>query len=529
MLPTGTGASTVGSEHFALPEQAEREVGSVPALTILGHPDLQRIGDRVLLGELRLGNEALLGRATPDFARPGTEVGHPLGDRQLSRRPLCLRPRPDGGLELDRSDSPITVAADGTELRSRRGFSLDELAGGVVLELAGRVALLLHVVSLPLPQAPPLHGLIGESPAMVRLREEARRVAATDLPVLLQGETGTGKELLARALHDASPRRGGRFVAVNLGALPPALALAELFGAARGAFTGAVHPQEGYFRRAHGGTLLLDEVGEAPPEVQVAMLRALDSGEVSPLGTQASVRVDVRVVAATDADLAARVVAGSFRSPLFHRLAACTLRLPPLRERRDDIGRLLVHFLQATTVAPEAPLRSPAARDEAPRLSSALVARLARHSWPGNVRQLRNVTAQLMLVGRGQTALEPGPEVERLLGETVAPPASAAPPPARRRRRPSQVSEEELLAALRASDWELKRAADRLGISRPSLYERITASSRVRTAGALSPEEIARCHRECGGDLSTMAERLEVSRRALGRRVRELGLGGPLP
>jgi two-component system nitrogen regulation response regulator GlnG len=360
------------------------------------------------------------------------------------------------------------------------------------------------------------------------VREDVRRVADLEVPVLLRGETGTGKELVARAVHDASPRRAAPFVAVNLGAIPASLSASQLFGAVKGAFTGSVASQEGFFRRAHGGTLFLDEIGEAPPEVQVLLLRALETGEIYPVGSATPLRVDARIVAATDADLEARVRSGDFRSPLLHRLAGFEIRLPPLRERRDDIGRLLIHFLrhELARLGEEARL-DPAAPSFDPRwLPPSVAARLARYGWPGNVRQLRNVARQLVIGSRGLATLDVS-RLERLLVEASlvssgSHPACPAAEPGRRK--PSEVSEEEMIEALRASRWDIKAAAVRLHISRPSLYNLMETSSKIRRASDLDPEEIARCHRELAGDLDAMAERLEVSRRSLGRRVRELKL-----
>jgi two-component system nitrogen regulation response regulator GlnG len=232
--------------------------------------------------------------------------------------------------------------------------------------------------------------------------------------------------------------------------------------------------------------------------------------------------VDVRVLAATDADLEARVAAGEFRAPLLHRLGGYEIWLPPLRERRDDIGRLLVHFLRRELAAldaahllePDAPLWLPAD----------LVARLALYHWPGNVRQLRNVARQIAIASRAQPRAEIGPAVERLLREAAPRPAEPPQGPAAERRRPAEVPEAELIEALHACRWDLQAAAERLRISRPSLYALVEANPRLRKAGDLSPEEIARCWEECGGDVETMVERLEVSRKALARRLRELKL-----
>jgi two-component system nitrogen regulation response regulator GlnG len=417
-------------------------------------------------------------------------------------------------------------------------FSADEVERGVVLLLASHVALLLHRFRPVFPHSLPRYGLVGLSDPLLDLCRQIARVADLDVPVLLRGESGTGKELVAAALHHASNRRDRPFLALNMGALPGSLAAAELFGAARGAYTGAEHARRGYFRRAHGGTLFLDEIGETPQEVQASLLRVLEVGEVQPVGAQSAQRVDVRVLAATDANLEQRVQAGTFREPLLHRLAGYSIRLPPLRERRDDIGRLLVHFLRQELAATG---ELEILNRDSPRqlwMKPALVVRLARYDWPGNVRQLRNAVRQLVIGSRGLPQLQSSPGLESLLGVPggglPAEPPAAAPavsnpepssrPVAARRRKPADISQDELLTVLRAHRWRLKSAAEELGISRPSLYVLIEHCPAIRKAGDLKVEEIVLCHRECGGDLDLMVERLMVSRDALHRRIRELGL-----
>ncbi|HYU33438.1 MAG TPA: sigma-54 dependent transcriptional regulator [Thermoanaerobaculia bacterium] len=510
----------------------ERSGLRLPTLTILYHPDLRRIGARAFLSELLVGREVLVSRNQPDLARPDQLAGEPLEDNHISRRPFRLRAAQDGGIDLLLDDSRTAVVAQGVSVLQEHRFSASEVEHGAVLELSGRVVLLLHL-TIPLGQTPPPRfGLIGDSPGLLRVRADIQRVSDLEVPVLLRGETGTGKELAARAIHEAGPRRSGPFLGVNLGAIPPTLSASELFGAVRGAFTGSVTQQEGYFRRAHGGTLFLDEIGEAPPEVQVMLLRALETGEIFPVGSQSALRADVRVIAATDVDLEGRVRDGGFRAPLLHRLSGFEIWLPPLRERREDVGRLLFHFLrqelarigEGHRLDPESRLCDPL------WLPPRLVSRLARYEWPGNVRQLRNVARQLVIGSRGLSHLEIGPQVERLLraedtaGSGEQPPEVSLPSPPPRWRKPSEVGEEELLATLRESRWDLKAAATALKISRTSLYALIDESPRIRKASDLTGEEIERCFREEGGDLDAMVERLEVSKKALGRRLREMKL-----
>lgn len=508
----------------------------IPTLTILFHPQARRVGARAYLGQIVRGREARLGRLEPAFEQPGSQ--EPLNDPYLSRRPIRFLPVP-GGIEIRLDEGHTRIALNGEPVDGSRVLSLAEIRDGAVLEMAGRVVLLLHLFVAPRLPVRESHGLIGESSAIAQVRAEIDRVADLAVPVLVRGATGTGKELVAQGIHAASRRSRGPFVSVNLGAIPPSLAASELFGAARGAYTGAVQAQDGYFRKAQGGTLFLDEIGETPPEVQASLLRALEVGEIQPVGAQSALRVDVRVLAATDADLEQRVQAGTFREPLLHRLAGYSIRLPPLRERRDDIGRLLVHFLRQELAATgELEILD---RDSLRLLwmKPALMVRLARYDWPGNVRQLRNAVRQLVIGSRGLPQLQSSPGFESLLGggrpveagagpPAVAPTVSTPPPSGRsvaaRRRKPADISQDELLAVLRAHRWRLKRAAEELGISRPSLYVLIERCPAIRKAGDLEVEEIVLCHRECGGDLDLMVERLKVSRDALHRRTRELGL-----
>jgi DNA-binding NtrC family response regulator len=242
-----------------------------------------------------------------------------------------------------------------------------------------------------------LPGMIGQSPAMLHVYRLARLVAPRMTTVLIAGATGSGKELVARALHTLSPRSGKAFVAVNCAAIPEALLESELFGHARGAFTGAVQAQLGRIPAAHGGTLFLDEVSELPLGMQAKLLRFLEQKEVQRLGTAEVSRVDVRVVAASNVDLAARTGRGEFREDLFYRLSAFPLELPPLTERREDIVPLAEHFLACMAAA---------VGGIYPVLSGAAIAILEGHAWRGNVRELQHVMERAsILVENGPTIL----------------------------------------------------------------------------------------------------------------------------
>ncbi|MES1926074.1 sigma 54-interacting transcriptional regulator [Salinisphaera sp. T31B1] len=234
--------------------------------------------------------------------------------------------------------------------------------------------------------------IVTRSPVMQRLLEEARLVADSDTSVLVTGESGTGKEVLARALHDASPRRAAPFVAINCGAMPEQLLESELFGHEKGAFTDAKHAQQGLFRSAEGGTIFLDEIGDMPLALQVKLLRVLQEREVRPVGSARALPVDVRVISATHRNLGTAIENEQFREDLYYRLAVVTLGLPCLRERPEDIAPLARHFLE--TIARRNGRRTKVYAPEAMEM-------LCAHDWPGNIRQLSNVVEQNVALTRG--------------------------------------------------------------------------------------------------------------------------------
>jgi PAS domain S-box-containing protein len=247
-------------------------------------------------------------------------------------------------------------------------------------------------------EAPAL-GLVGESPALRKLTEVLRRVARTDATVLVHGETGTGKELVCRALHELSDRRARPFVSVNCAAISPALIESELFGHERGAFTGALSQRSGRFELAEGGTLFLDEVGELPLELQGKLLRVLQEREFERVGGTRTLRSNARIVAATNRDLAALARAGRFREDLFYRLYVVPIRVPPLRERREDIRLLVEHFLERCQIRWGRRFSG---------ITPEFVARLEGHDWPGNVRELEHLVERACVVCEGAALDLPG-------------------------------------------------------------------------------------------------------------------------
>ena len=314
-----------------------------------------------------------------------------------------------------------------------------------------------------------LAGFVGAAPACRLLKEDARRVARTASPVLLLGETGTGKELLAQAIHAAGPRAAAPFVAVNIAAIPDTLLEAELFGVAPGAYTGAEKQgRDGKFILANGGTLFFDEVGDMSLSLQAKLLRALQEREIEPVGSNRLIPLDVRVIAATNRDLLHEVRLGRFRADLYYRLNVVCLRIPPLRERLADLPLLCEALIDQLARQLALPPRN---------ITAGALARLRRHDWPGNVRELANVLERALQMSDADSLdvadLEP----------ILPPPAMAsAHDPAGDGSRPRTLDEtmaeagrEAIRAALLACRGNKAQAARRLGISRATLYEKIAA------------------------------------------------------
>jgi DNA-binding NtrC family response regulator len=319
-----------------------------------------------------------------------------------------------------------------------------------------------HVVREPKPPARAALGeLRGGSPAMNRLYAGIERVAVTDAAVLIVGESGTGKELVARTLHALSGRRAGPFVAVNCGAIVPALIEAELFGHEKGSFTGALERRAGYFEHASGGTIFLDEIGEMTPAMQVKLLHVLETGALFRVGGSEEVRADARIVAATHRDLDTAVAAGQFRQDLLYRLAVFPLRVPALRDRGGDVELLARHFVAELN-----------AREQTAKvLSRRSLDALRAHRWPGNVRELRNAVQRAFIladrqIGIAADSLGPRADARRIRDGSLSFGVGTALADAQR---------EIILATLEHFGGDKRRAARALGISLKTLYNRLEA------------------------------------------------------
>lgn len=334
--------------------------------------------------------------------------------------------------------------------------------------------------------------ILTESPAMERVLRLGRKAAASNIPILIEGESGVGKELVARAIQGAGQRKTKPFVTVNCGAIPDNLVESILFGHEKGAFTGATEKHPGKFVEANGGTLFLDEIGDLPLEAQVKLLRAVQEGEIEAVGARGTQKVDIRLISATHRDLQAQVVNGGFREDLYYRLNVFPIRVPPLRERREDIGLLAQHFVRRISQDEKGGLVS--------GISAGALALLSAHDWPGNIRQLENAVFRAVILADGPVLTEAefpqiagqigGLQLEKLAAERLAQPEAAHPAaivalapaapasslsaldPRGHVRKLSDVEVEMIRYAIDHYDGQMSEVARRLGIGRSTLYRK---------------------------------------------------------
>jgi two-component system nitrogen regulation response regulator GlnG len=486
---------------------ASDEARSLIALTIVWHPDLRRVGQR---GVFDLEKPIEISRRAPPF-----DVA---ADVMLSRSPfLAVRRRRDG-IEATGCAGSTTVELDGATVVEPRLVSGEEVRAGVILTLGRAIVACLHRARAVVRRGANLW-MVGGSDAIEAVRRQIAQVAELDVPVLIRGESGTGKELVARAIASAGKGAAAPFVAINMAAIPPTTATDELFGHERGAFTGATERRAGYFGEADGGVIFLDEIGSASPETQAMLLRVLETREIRPLGARAPRPVNVRVLSATDADLEAAVAGGRFSEPLFHRLAGYQIRVPPLRERREDVGALFLHFVRKElAVTGELEQLESRGSTEPPWLGAEEMARIARGRFPGNVRQLRNIARQLVISNRGQRCvgldqileLPGGLDVQRTSGcEGNAEVAKGV-----------RVTDDQIREALRGHHYNVSAAADALGIQRSTLYDRARRGGDfVRSADDLSDDELIAAYDRHRGQIGAIATELRVPPKPLRTRL----------
>ncbi|RUO24402.1 sigma-54-dependent Fis family transcriptional regulator [Aliidiomarina minuta] len=519
LYPNWSGDSALGDEPILL-----------PVLIIACHPDANRLGEYAVLDSLWQHGSQELSRHWPEFINPQDSFGKGLSIAHISRKSLLLERSGAMQIKLSRQQYSAPVRVDGKALQDSLLVGKKELQQGVQLCLSERVLLILKYIPVPA-----LHnnsyGLLGLSQDIEAVRERIRKVDGLNEPVLIRGATGTGKELVAQAIYQNSARVGKPFISVNLAALQESLAAAELFGARKGSYTGAVQERQGYFQAANGGTLFLDEIGEASVEVQTMLLRVLETGDVMPVGANQSEKVDVRIIAATDANLEKLGETDAFKLPLLHRLSSYQIFLSPLKERCEDIPCLLLHFFLQQWEQVEkqqGAVRLPT-DDDIPWLSPDLVSVLLSCDWPGNIRQLRNVARQLVIDGRGQKQLRLDAQLRDMLHNQVETPGVAESRGQYKgsevsvKRKPSQVSREELAQGLRQHRFDLQATADHLGIARASVYKLIERHPEMRQVADISDEELIASYEKHAGDLEKMMWQLEVSQLGLRRRLRAMG------
>ncbi|HXU70267.1 MAG TPA: sigma-54 dependent transcriptional regulator [Polyangia bacterium] len=344
------------------------------------------------------------------------------------------------------------------------------------------------------------YGLIGRSPVLEQVFSMIEKVADTPSTVLISGESGTGKELIARALHNNSSRKAGPFIKINCAAIPKTLMESELFGYEKGAFTGAVASKPGRFELADGGTLFLDEIGEIPVEMQVKLLRVLQESEFERVGGIKTIKVDVRLVTATNRDLQKEVAGGAFREDLFYRLNVVPVHLPPLRERRGDIPLLVDHFIARFNERLKKQIAG--VDDEA-------MARLTAHSWPGNIRELENVLERTILFCEGPTirAADLPPELSGAVVQAAAAAAASGP-----------------LVVPAAST--IPNVTPPFGTTAPAPEGRASSLKELvrQETERVERELIVRALEETGGNVTQAARKLKISRKSLQNKMKEFGL-----
>ncbi len=468
----------------------------LPTFCVVYHSDAAVLGARCVLVP---NQDLVLGRELEFTDRAGNPC-YPLLDPYVSRElGRCMYSAE--GFVMTRRPGASSIESRNRSLGAENRFELTE-DHWYTLNCSNRLVLSLRLESPSTGDLAAMDSIVGSNPKIVAMRQTIRRVAATDDDVLITGPTGAGKEGVATELHRFSQRRSGPMVAVNMAALPSELAAAELFGAEKGAYTGANSSKPGYFRQASGGTLFMDEIGDAAPQLQSQLLRALQTREIQVLGGSTQT-VDVRVVAATE--LQTNGQDASMRQALYHRLSQQQIEVPALNERLDDLGLLAHHYCQQTGLGPWSTDQDDTAVASWCQVFVALMA----YDWPGNVRELFAVL--------GQVAVAEGYPRAPVLGlkrvqEDSGVQATAEP-----------ISDQAFLAALEACDYQVSKLAEHLGMSRQSIYRRRDKLGLPRAKDYTRAQVIAALD-ENNQDLSLAAKALRVSVAALLHLYPEFGV-----
>ena len=509
-------------------------------LTIVFHPDIYRIGEQSK--QNNTGFE--LSRTSPLFSKINDKLDkippRPLDDIFISRDPIFITKKGDNWL-LERRGSATSFSTLKEDNVKSLLLAKDMLNKGCVITLVGRVVLLIRY-SYNISNDYQPTDFIGVSDNVAKIRSLISRVAILNAPILICGESGTGKELIAQAIHKCSKRSQRKLISINMAAIPNELVESELFGNVKGAFTGAL-TRNGCFQRADKSTLFLDEIGEAPAKVQITLLRALETGIVQSVGSNSEQRLDVRVIAATDANLELMVEQNSFRISLLQRLSGFVIDVLPLRDRSEDIGIILTKFLIDA-------FKTTDQLDKLLNLDDCkccywawFYAQCCTLAWRGNVRQIKNTTIQLSILLMNHPHLSSfnwmafvkritheksdNQPSTTLVTERLAASKEGHEDPrvkAHLKRKPSEVSDDEIITALESNSWQIKLAAQQLKISRAALYLRIDANPNLNRAGDLSTSELHDSFAKFSGNVDMMVNDLKVSKLALTRRLKEIGL-----
>lgn len=493
------------------------------AVTIAWHPDPLRIGEQ-FIGTTTEGSIEV-SRFTPSFRHMHGEA-LPLGHGGVSRDPLRIARDADDGITIFPSASRMVVELNGLEIQQAVYLKKEQIEAGAILCLGRAVFLCIHWMRC-LPKDNPVKGFVGVGSAAIHTRDLIRLAACNESTVLLLGETGTGKEVAAQAIHSLSKRNQEKMVSVNMAALNESLAAADLFGATKGAYTGAQNARSGFFGEAQNSSLFLDEIGNTPASVQPMLLRVLENGDYRPLGATRDIRSTARLIAATDQDL----YSGAFNHALVRRLESFIIRIPPLRAHREDIGLLLIHLLKQSEIAGISPSQLPAY----------LISDILNFEWPGNVRQLKHIFQRALItlqmgervnlgdmVEQKKITVTDSAEIRRTvnslpnLGDDATLMSIPEPAPIERKKL-RELSEQDVIDAMEKHGWTIQYAADYLGISRPSMYKLIEANTQIRRVEQIPAEEIRAQLDAVNKDVERCASLLKTPSEALRRQLKGLG------
>lgn len=493
------------------------------SLTIAWHPDPARIGEQFI------GNTEAevieLSRFSPVF-RPMHGDALPIGHGGVSRDPLRIVRDNSDGITICPPNSRMVVEVNGEEIKTPSYLSPEQVDTGIIITLGRAVFICLHWMRC-LPKHNPVDGFIGIGSSAILTRDLIRLAATNDNTVLLLGETGTGKEVAAQAIHNLSKRAAAKMVSVNMAALNESLAAADLFGANKGAYTGAQSSRDGYFSEAQNSTLFLDEIGNTPPPVQPMLLRVLENGEYRPLGATRDARSTARLITATDQDL----YHTNFNHALVRRLESFIIRIPPLRSRREDIGLLINHLSK----------RADFAQVNLGLIPPGLISDMLNFDWPGNIRQLSNVLKRALLslqmgeyphlsnmVESPKNTPPASAELRKAQSNVtapvvIAPPATSNESSHIERKKLRDLTEQDVVDAMHRHGWTIQYAADDLGISRPSMYKLIEANSQIRRVEQIPAEEIREYLTAANNHVEQCAAQLKTPSEALRRHLKGLG------